>query len=70
MTTMTAKQTLVNNALDQAEALREKRRHHLEAGRPRLADAFLPEIEKLMSIASFIQGLSDKDAETVKRLLA
>jgi hypothetical protein len=67
---MTAKQTLVSNALAEVEAVQEKRRHHLEAGRIRLADAFLVELEKANSILSFMENLSDKDAETVKRLLA
>jgi hypothetical protein len=67
---MTAKQTLVSNALADLNAVQEKRRHHLEAGRARLADAFLVELEKANSILSFMENLSDKDAETVKRLLA
>jgi len=70
MTTMTAKQTLVNNALDAVDAVQEKMRHHREAGRSALADKFSVELQKAWSVHAFVQGLSDEDAETVVRLLA
>ena len=70
MTTMTAKEILVSNALAAVEAVQEKRRHHLEAGRSALADKFSVELQKAWSIHAFVANLSDEDAEIVKRLLA
>ena len=67
---MTSKELLVNNALDTAEQVREQMRFHLEAGRPALADKFSVELTKAMNFLSFVEGLSEKDADTVKRLLA
>jgi len=70
MSSMTAKEILISNALAELEAVQEKRRHHLEAGRFRLADAFSVEVQKATNILSFVSNLSDEDAKTVKRLLA
>lgn len=70
MSSMTAKELLITNAVAELEAVQEKRRHHLEAGRFALADAFSVEVQKATNILSFVSKLSEKDAETVKRLLA
>lgn len=67
---MTSKELLLTNAQADRNAIQDKMRKLIEQGKPALAEKYRHELSKAHSVVSFIEGLSDKDADTVKRLLA
>ena len=67
---MTSKELLLTNAQADRNAIQDKMRKLIEQGKPDLAEKHRHELSKAHSFVSFIERLSDSDADIVKRLLA
>lgn len=67
---MNSKELLLANAQADRNAIQSKMHKLFEQGKPALAEKHRHELSKAHSVVSFIEGLSDSDADIVKRLLA